>query len=47
MSYRQIFYQIVFGTQNRETTIAEEHCERIIQVYLGIIKNKITKAISH
>jgi len=43
MSYRQIFYQIVFGTKNREATIAEEHCEELNKYIWGIIKNKNCK----
>jgi len=43
MSYRQIFYQIVFGTNNREATIAEEHCEELYKYIWGIIKNKNCK----
>ena len=29
MSYRQILYQIVFGTKNREFTIADAHSEEL------------------
>jgi REP element-mobilizing transposase RayT len=40
MSYRQIFYQIVFGTKHREATIAEANCEEFIYKYVwGIVKN--------
>ena len=39
MSYRQIFYQIVFGTKYREPTIAEGHCEELYKYIWGIIKN--------
>ncbi len=39
MSYRQIFYQIVFGTKNREATITEAHCEELYKFIWSIIKN--------
>ncbi len=39
MSHRQIFYQIVFGTKNREPTIAEVHCEELYKFIWSIIKN--------
>lgn len=35
MSYRQIFYQIVFGTKYRETTISETHCEELYKYIWG------------
>jgi REP element-mobilizing transposase RayT len=40
MSYRQIFYQIVFGTRQREQTITEEHCEELYKYIWGVIKNR-------
>ena len=40
MSYRQIFYQIVFGTKYREPTITEANCEELYKYISGIIKNK-------
>jgi len=43
MSYRQIFYQIVFGTKNRLPTIPESHCTELYQYISGIIKNKNCK----
>jgi putative transposase len=43
MSYRQIFYHIVFGTKNREATIAEPHCEELYKYIWGIIKNNKCK----
>lgn len=43
MAYRQIFYHIVFGTKNREATIAEEYCEELYKYIWGIIKNKNCK----
>jgi putative transposase len=39
MSYRQIFYQIVFGTKNREATITEAHSEELYKYIWGVIKN--------
>src|ERR1022692_3451210 len=38
MSYRQIFYQIVFGTKKRETTISETHCEELYKYIWGVTK---------
>ena len=43
MSYRQIFYQIVFGTKEREATITETHCEELYKYIWGVIKNKNCK----
>jgi putative transposase len=40
MSYRQIFYQIVFGTKHRQPTIPESHCNELCQYISGIIKKK-------
>jgi putative transposase len=42
-SYRQIYYQIVFGTKYREATIAQAHCEELYKYIWGIIKNKNCK----
>lgn len=39
MSYRQIFYQIVFGTKHREATISESHSDELYKYIWGIIKN--------
>ena len=39
MSHRQIFYQIVFSTKNREATIAEAHCEELYKFIWSIVKN--------
>lgn len=39
-TYRQIFYQIVFGTKDREPTIEEAHCEELYKYIWGVIKNK-------
>ncbi len=39
MSYRQIFYQIIFGTKDREPTITEDSYQDLYQYIWGIIKN--------
>ena len=43
MGYKQIFYQIVFGTKNREMTISEAHCEELYRYIWGIVKNSNCK----
>ncbi len=43
MSFRQIFYQIVFGTKNRETSITEKHCDELYKYIWGVIKNNNCK----
>ena len=40
MSYRQILYQIVFGTKYRRPTINETHCTELYQYIWGIVKSK-------
>jgi putative transposase len=42
-SYRQIFYQIVFATKNREAVIGEQHCEELYKYIWGVINNKKCK----
>ena len=42
-NYRQIFYQIIFGTKHRRPTIDETHCSELYQYISGIIKNKNCK----
>ena len=42
-SYRQIFYQIVFGTKHRRPTIDEANCSELYQYISGVIKNKNCK----
>lgn len=42
-SYRQIYYQIVFGTKYRRPTIAEKHCEELYRYIWGIVKNNKCK----
>jgi putative transposase len=42
-SFKQIYYQIVFGTKYRKPTIAEEHCEELYKYIWGIIQNKKCK----
>ena len=36
-SFRQVYYQIVFSTKNREHTIEEEHEQELYQYIWGII----------
>lgn len=38
-SYKQIYYQIVFGTKHRKPTIPETHCDELYKYIWGIIKN--------
>ena len=40
MSYRQILYQIIFGTKYRRPTINETHCTELYQYIWGIVKSK-------
>ena len=40
MSYRQIYYQIVFGTKFRQPVIQESCCQDLYRYIGGIIKNK-------
>lgn len=42
-TYRQIFYQIVFGTKNRKPTITKTYEEELYKYIWGIIKNKKCK----
>jgi len=44
MSYRQIYYQIVFGTKYRRPTIAETHCTALYRYIYGVISNKNCKS---
>ena len=39
-SFKQIYYQIVFGTKYRKPTITEEHCEKLYKYIWGIIDSK-------
>lgn len=43
MNYRQIFYQIVFGTKKREATITESHSEELYKYIFRIVKAKQCK----
>lgn len=43
MAYRQIFYQIVFGTKHRKPTINKELESELYKYIYGIIKNKSCK----
>jgi putative transposase len=38
-TFRQIYYQIVFSTRNRESTITENHEEDLYRYISGIINN--------
>lgn len=42
-SYRQIFYQIIFGTKHRHPTIDESNCTELYKYISGVIKNKNCK----
>ena len=42
-SYRQILYQIVIVIKNRESAIAEDHCEELYKYISGVIENKKCK----
>lgn len=42
-SYRQIYYQIVFGTKYRRPTIAKAYCEELYRYIWGIVKNNKCK----
>src|SRR5262245_32584798 len=42
-SYRQIYYQIVFGTKHRLPTITESHCTELYRYISGIVKKKNCK----
>lgn len=42
-TYRQIYYQLVFGTKNRKPTIAIEHEQELYKYIWGVIQNKKCK----
>jgi len=42
-SYRQIYYQIVFGTKHRLPTIPESNCKELYRYISGITKNQKCK----
>lgn len=42
-TYRQIYYQIIFGTKHRKPTLTEKHCEELYKYIWGIIKNNNCK----
>ncbi len=42
-SYRQIYYQIVFGTKHRSPTIAESNCTELYRYISGVTRNKNCK----
>jgi REP element-mobilizing transposase RayT len=37
-TYRQIYYQLVFGTKYREASIAEAHCEQLYKYIWGVLQ---------
>lgn len=39
-TYRQIFYQIVFSTKNRDAALSEQHAEELYKYIWGIIKER-------
>ena len=39
-SFKQIYYQIIFGTKYRKTTITESHSTELYRYIHGYIKNK-------
>ena len=39
-TYRQIFYHIVFGTKNRECSLAENHQEDLYRFIWGVINKR-------
>ncbi len=40
MSYRQLYYHIVFGTKERRPTLTEAYSEELYKFIWGLIKNK-------
>lgn len=40
MSYKQIYYHIVFGTYRRRNTLPEKHHDELYKYIWGIIKNR-------
>ena len=42
-NYRQIFYQIIFGTKHRQPTVDETNCRELYQYISGVIKHKNCK----
>lgn len=39
-TYRQIYYQIIFGTKNRESSINEKNESELYKYIWGVLKNK-------
>jgi REP element-mobilizing transposase RayT len=39
-THRQIYYQIVFGTKNRDNSISEAHCEALYKYLWGVITHQ-------
>ena len=42
-TYRQIFYQIIFGTKHRESSINEKNESELYQYIWGVLKNNKSK----
>ena len=42
-NFRQIFYQIIFGTKYRQPTIDEANCRELYQYISGVVKKKKCK----
>lgn len=40
MSYKQIYYHIIFGTKWRKPAIPEPHCHELYKYIWGLIRNK-------
>ena len=40
MSYRQVYYHIVFGTKERRPVLTDSYCEELYKFIWGIIRNK-------
>ena len=43
VSYRQLYYHVVFGTKFRKPTIPDVHCQLLYKYIWGIIENKKCK----
>ncbi len=42
-TYKQIYYQIVFGTKNWKPTISESHCKDLYRYIWGVVEGKKCK----
>ena len=45
MSFKQIYYQIIFGTKHRKPVIAEEHSTELYRYFTATSKIKIALPI--